>query len=90
MHPLRALGTFLMVASPVVGLIAALATSADIGLAVIVGGFLAGLLLYILGERIETSRIAPPPGWYRDPAGQTRWWDGHQWTGYVAPPTLRL
>jgi hypothetical protein len=26
-----------------------------------------------------------PPGWYRDPAGLMRWWDGRQWTEYVKP-----
>ena len=29
-----------------------------------------------------------PPGWYADPqdaARQLRWFDGHQWTGHVAP-----
>lgn len=28
---------------------------------------------------------APPPGWYQDPEGTTRWWDGTQW-GAAAPP----
>ncbi len=27
----------------------------------------------------------PPPGWYQDPEGTTRWWDGQQW-GEAAPP----
>lgn len=22
---------------------------------------------------------SPPPGWYPDPSGQNRWWDGQQW-----------
>ncbi len=26
-----------------------------------------------------------PPGWYQDPDGQQRWWDGSQW-GELAPP----
>jgi membrane protease YdiL (CAAX protease family) len=28
----------------------------------------------------------PGPGWHPDPSGlnQWRWWDGHQWTGYVS------
>lgn len=26
------------------------------------------------------------PGWYQDPGGQLRWWDGSGWTGHVAPP----
>ncbi|MBU6216398.1 MAG: DUF4870 domain-containing protein [Acidobacteria bacterium] len=28
-----------------------------------------------------------PPGWYADPNGQQRWWDGTQW-GDVAPPPV--
>ncbi len=28
-----------------------------------------------------------PPGWYVDPNGQQRWWDGVQW-GDVAPPPV--
>jgi uncharacterized Tic20 family protein len=27
----------------------------------------------------------PPPGWYPDPLGQLRWWDGRAW-GVAAPP----
>jgi hypothetical protein len=29
----------------------------------------------------------PAPGWYRDPTGQTRWWDGDTWTQHVTPQT---
>lgn len=29
--------------------------------------------------------LAPPPGWYPDPTGSLRWWDGWQW-GPAAPP----
>jgi uncharacterized Tic20 family protein len=29
---------------------------------------------------------ATPPGWYADPSGTTRWWDGTQW-GQVAAPS---
>lgn len=31
------------------------------------------------------SVTAVPPGWYVDPAGVMRWWDGYRWTPYVAP-----
>lgn len=27
---------------------------------------------------------APPPGWYQDPTGAMRWWDGQAW-GQLAP-----
>ncbi len=29
--------------------------------------------------------LAPPPGWYPDSYGATRWWDGQQW-GQAATP----
>jgi len=28
---------------------------------------------------METGSSNPPPGWYPDPDGQLRWWDGAQW-----------
>lgn len=37
---------------------------------------------------METGSSTPPPGWYPDPDGNLRWWDGRQW-GQVrsaAPP----
>lgn len=33
----------------------------------------------------HTPEAVPPPGWYPDPNGQTRWWDGSAW-GQVAAP----
>ena len=27
----------------------------------------------------------PPPGWYADPAGHTRWWSGVAWGAYAPP-----
>lgn len=26
-----------------------------------------------------------PPGWYHDPHGTLRWWDGSTWTAYSVP-----
>ncbi|WP_372443460.1 DUF4870 domain-containing protein [Rhabdothermincola sediminis] len=34
---------------------------------------------------METAPEHPPPGWYPDPTGQLRWWDGQQW-GQAAQP----
>jgi hypothetical protein len=31
--------------------------------------------------------LGPPPGWYPDPTGGVRWWDGTQWTDAMPPPT---
>lgn len=31
-----------------------------------------------------TSPATPPPGWYPDPNGVMRWWDGYAWTETVA------
>ena len=28
----------------------------------------------------------PPPGWYADPAGHTRWWSGVTWGAYAPAP----
>jgi Protein of unknown function (DUF2510) len=32
-----------------------------------------------------TDLPAAPAGWYPDGSGQLRWWDGVQWTPYLAP-----
>ena len=29
---------------------------------------------------------SPPPGWYPDPNGQSRWWDGQAWGAAAATP----
>jgi hypothetical protein len=31
------------------------------------------------------SQPPTPPGWYVDPLGLLRWWDGYRWTPYTAP-----
>ncbi|MBF6399452.1 DUF2510 domain-containing protein [Nocardia cyriacigeorgica] len=30
--------------------------------------------------------FAPPPGWYVDSAGASRWFDGRQWTDITQLP----
>ena len=32
-----------------------------------------------------TQTAGTPPGWYADPQGAMRWWDGAAWTVHVAP-----
>jgi len=43
-------------------------------------------------QTVATPAASPPvathlpsPGWYLDPDGDTRWWDGGGWTQHVAP-----
>jgi uncharacterized Tic20 family protein len=43
-----------------------------------------------VSEQLSTAGL-PPPGWYTDPDGATRWWDGRAWGatmgyGQVGPP----
>lgn len=35
---------------------------------------------------INTVSAQAPPGWYLDPQGATRWFDGRAWTEQVRPP----
>ncbi len=37
---------------------------------------------------ISPAGQRPAPGWYSDPRGATRWWNGRQWTEKVAPRGL--
>ncbi|WP_228802525.1 DUF2510 domain-containing protein [Nocardia cyriacigeorgica] len=54
--------------------------------------FLLFRALYRIGEPREPSAMptppvsTPPPGWYVDAAGATRWFDGHQWTDITQLP----
>ncbi len=32
---------------------------------------------------------SPPPGWYTDPTGYLRWWDGSTWGPYAPAPPPR-
>ena len=50
-----------------------------------------GALIWRFAKRNEVmmaaSRMpATPPGWYPDPSGQMRWWDGYRWTHVSGPP----
>lgn len=38
---------------------------------------------------MSDSDFKPAAGWYGDPVGDVRWWDGHQWTDEVRLETLR-
>lgn len=39
-------------------------------------------------ENLPTRARGVPPGWYRDPAGELRWWSGERWTGQTQAPTF--
>ncbi|MFE7720808.1 DUF2510 domain-containing protein [Nocardia rhizosphaerihabitans] len=68
-----------------------------IGLAIILGiGAIIVLVIRVL-VRLGDKRPDPvvvnafvalaPPGWYVDPQGATRWFDGRGWTEQVQPPS---
>jgi len=59
----------------VIGLVAFLA-----GIACFLTG---GILLLVKGRAPRTPPL--PPGWYTDPTGTPRWWDGAQWSPTTAP-----
>jgi hypothetical protein len=63
-----------------------------IGTFVCLAGFvcmLTGGILYITKGKASRPGIPthqlPPPGWYPDPAGVTRWWDGRVWSSFTEP-----
>ena len=37
-----------------------------------------------------TAPTTPAAGWYADPYGVTRWWDGHQWTDHTQQPQQQV
>lgn len=47
-----------------------------------------GAIIWYLTKRNDVKAMAgvapppmlPPPGWYPDPEGKMRWWDGARWT----------
>lgn len=39
-----------------------------------------GVALGETGRDPWSAPVLPSPGWYADPAGQVRWWDGQRWT----------
>lgn len=34
---------------------------------------------------VASERSLPGPGWYQDPSGRQRWWDGSTWTDHYTP-----
>ena len=34
---------------------------------------------------MDERQKLPKPGWYTDPEGEVRWWDGEAWTEQVRP-----
>lgn len=40
----------------------------------------------MLAELTTMGAGGNPAGWYRDPNGVVRWWDGGNWTAHVQPP----
>lgn len=47
----------------------------------------------VASDSVARPPGGPEPGWYVDPEGATRWWDGERWTSHVSSvfsaPTAR-
>lgn len=43
-------------------------------------------IVYVIVRRRRTPGSPTPAGWYPDPGGRMRWWDGSTWTDHTAPP----
>ncbi len=59
-------------------------------LVVILTGIL-GTVIWRVVKRSDVKMMAgmavlPPPGWYPEPGGSIRWWDGLRWTEHVQGP----
>lgn len=40
-----------------------------------------------MSEQQQPAGDLPPPGWYPDPNGERRWWDGQAWGAAAAAPS---
>jgi MFS family permease len=42
-------------------------------------------IAYLFARRRRIPGPPTPAGWYPDPGGRMRWWDGNTWTEHTAP-----